>query len=131
MDRDVFCENCKYKNWWDSIISRVVEEINKEDNEPNMSEETPFKFSFDKDKPRVVSEDGPDLRRKRLIARLEAYRRPIKDGAWYTFCAVMKNELEYPGRDTGGDIVDYLINRLKANTVNDGLVDHLLTMVIE
>jgi hypothetical protein len=81
-------------------------------------------------KPLIVSEDGPEIRRNKLMLRLKGNPRPIKPDQWRLFVDCLEKHLAYKNPDDGQP-VDYLLNRLSTNTVNPGLVDHLLTMVIE
>ena len=80
--------------------------------------------------PKTASDDGPDIRKARLVKALESSGTPIKGDSWRLFVNCLEMHLAYKNPDCGSP-VDYLLNRLSTNTVNEGLVDHFLTMVVE
>ena len=83
------------------------------------------------ERPKVVSEDGPDKRKARLVLALKNERYPIKSGMWIDFCGVVKDKLYYLGRDTHGNILDFVLDCVHSDKVDEGLVDTLLEMVVE
>ena len=74
--------------------------------------------------PKVTETIGPEQHRLDLKHRLEQ-ERPIKEGFWYSFTALVNASTDYE-RENDGDIIRYLWREVSANKLPDPLVNAFL-----